>query len=238
MIRSAVASIALVALLPAVALAKCAPSVDAGVSANKKWKAVPTLQGTFTFLAWDESKKDFATKHEGKIELPGHHVKTLVADSGEHFVLYDSYGGLALFTSAGKTVKRFAPADLLSKEELAACPNKWACHEEGEWSKTLPSIAADSKTVKVTVNSKREVVLDLATGAPAEEWVLEGTCATPNMVKMHGAMNCIAQDWTCARCKKLQKNTLVWRICPDCCKELDICTVCGKKIEKEKPEKK
>jgi hypothetical protein len=238
MTRRLLVALALLVVLPAVALAKCAASADEGLSPNKKWKAVPTLRGTFTFLAWDESKKNFQKKHEGEIDLPGHHVKTLVADSGEHFVLFDSYGGLALFTSAGKVVKRFAPSDLLTEEELAARPNKWACHTEGEWSQTLPTIAADSKTLKVTLHSKRAVTLDLATGAPAHEWIVEGTCASPDKVKMHGAMNCVTQDWTCARCKKLQRDSLVWRLCADCCKELQVCFVCNKKVEKEKPEKR
>lgn len=232
MTRRLLLAVALVASMPAAAFAKCAPSASEGISANKKWRAVPTLEGTFAFHAWDEAKKDWVEKGKGKVELPGHHVKTFVSDSGEHFVLFDGYGGVAIYASAGKLVKKLGREDLLTKDEVEGCPHKWACHPEGEWSQTPPSIAEDSKTVTLTVHSKRTLAFELATGKPAESWVVAGTCATPDMVKMHGEMNCVTQDWTCPRCKKEQKNSLVWTICPACCKELGVCSVCNKKVEK------
>jgi hypothetical protein len=225
-------ALTLLLLLPAVAHAKCAPSADPGTSANKKWKAVPKLDGTFAFLAWDDSKKDFAKKHEGKIELPGHHVKTFVADSGEQFVLFDEYEGLSIHRADGELVTRLKPEDLLTKEE-AERPHTWACHPEGEWSNK--KVELEGQVLKVGSHKGRTIELELATG---RGWVEKGSCTIPGMVKAHGLMNCIAEKWTCKRCKKGQDG-LQWRICEGCCKELDVCHVCNKKIEKpEKTEKK
>ncbi|MBI3722451.1 hypothetical protein HY251_00625 [bacterium] len=63
------------------------------------------------------------------------------------------------------------------------------------------------------------------------KWVVGGKCSTPNAVKAHGLMNCLAVDWNCPRCKK-EQHDLRWGICPACAGELGICIVCQKKIAK------
>ncbi len=225
--RRLLAAVALVALVPAVALAKCAPSARGNASANGKWKIEPTVEGTFKLLALDEKKKDWVEKTSGKFDVFGHHLVGYVTDDGAHWVLHDEYAGFAIYEAGGKLVRKLAPSDLLTKEELEKTPHQWPCHTEGEWSDKSVELSSDSKTVTFGLYTKKKVELELATG---ESWIVPGQCTTPDNVKAHGGMNCLAQKWTCARCKK-EQDGLVWRICGACCKELGVCIVCNKKVK-------
>src|SRR5581483_4715678 len=103
--------------------------------------------------AWDDAKKAFVTRAEGKVELPGHHVSAAVADDGAHFVLRDQFAGISIHDATGKRIRKLAPEDLLTKEELAARPkNAWPEeHPEGQWSNGWVAFEEDSKRILVGI---------------------------------------------------------------------------------------
>ena len=234
-------ALSFVVLAQVQARADCAVSATGADSPNGQWKLALAVgeksKVTFTLSTWDGARKVLTKKSEGPVEGLGHHLVGSVADDGGHFVVLDKYAGLLIYTGEGKLVKKLVPSDLLTKEEQESRPGKWECHPEGEWSSGPCTFGA--KNVKVVLTNGRAVELALATGAVAPtEWVLEGTCATPDNVKAHGTNNCLGLKWTCARCKK-EQDGLVWRICGACCKELGVCVVCNKKVAaKEAPDGK
>lgn len=226
MTRRLLVALGLVAFASTLALAECAPSAKGNVSTNKKWKIEPRTDNTFTLLRYDDTKKEFVEKTTGWLGEPGHHLVAYVADDGEHFVVWDTYAGIAIHASDGKLVRRITPEDMLSKADLAKRPGQWACHPEGKWSDG--KVELTTTAVKVGLYTGATVELELATGEP---WVKPGECDKGDNVKAHGLMSCLVKKWTCRRCAKEQES-LVWRLCPACCKELGICLVCNEKVKK------
>lgn len=64
----------------------------------------------------------------------------------------------------------------------------------------------------------------------SQNWTQKGVCESANQVKMHGVMNCVVVKWQCPRCEKHVED-LKWKLCENCCTQLNICMVCNKKIK-------
>lgn len=136
-------------LCAAPVLAKCRVSAEEGVSRNGLVKVVPALEGECSILVRTKPDAAFVLKKKAAMPLFGHHVKTLVPNSGTHFVLFDPYAGLEFHRADGTLLKRLEPETLLSAKELTSRPGSFACHPEGVWTESEAALAPGERSVRV-----------------------------------------------------------------------------------------
>lgn len=143
--------------IAAICLAKCAMFTENTVlSSNGKYKL--HLKGTGDFELYFKGRKGFRQISGGKIALKGHHPKITLLDSGDRFIVADTYDGIGIYSARGKTIRFRKPEDVLSKDELEQRPGKWACHEEGTW---MRAMEVKSDTVLVTLYTENKFQLRL-----------------------------------------------------------------------------
>lgn len=246
MIRRLFVALLVVAASANTAFALCRASSCGGIAANKRWAVALKQDGTFTLLAWDDATRVFVPRSVGKLSLRGHHVQTLVADSGAYFVLQDCYEGVAIHAADGTLVKELTPKDLLTKAELDGRFAPWMCHPTGVWSwgfaahPTPPGIAPDSTSVQLTLYTGRTLDVELATGKVLRETAAsdaifraEGTCASPDDAVVHGGGG-RTTGVICIRCKKVRTEACRdWALCVPCAKAIEACGICGMAIARK-----
>jgi hypothetical protein len=164
--KSAVSLAILISLLRAgVCFADCRPQDQVvGRSSDHVYrldlKRLSHERSEFTF------RRNAVIVGTGPIDVQGHHLTAIVADTGSYFVLHDVYEGLALYDSQGRRLAAFTGDDLLSWRERATRPHKWACHPEGRWARETGAVSfSDNGTaVEVITHAGRQITIDPATG--------------------------------------------------------------------------
>lgn len=118
--------------------------------------AVVTFRGKVLIYEKGKGERSF------RIRMPGHHYEPLLSSNGREVAIYDIYGGLSIYSTAGKIIRIADGNDFLTEKQKSERTDRWACHPEGVW---LRSAAVKGEFLHLELYDGSEVRLRMSDGS-------------------------------------------------------------------------
>lgn len=140
----------------ALSLGKCALKRQASTASHElRMTAVVTHEGKALIYEKGKNERSF------NIQMPGHHYEVLLSNDGKSMGVYDAYGGLSIYSTAGKIIRIVDGNEFLTEKQKAERTGRWACHPEGVW---LRSAAVKGGFLHLELYDGKEVRLRMSDG--------------------------------------------------------------------------